>query len=247
LSIFRHGKQFSSAFKSQPFLPHQMKTNYLFVAAAAAVGAAAVYLLKKKSQRGGEILPSAAKALSRTREVQSTTPVSAVMPPPFTVLRRGEITSQVVVARNYYLDPSNTTGTFEQRKEALAREVRGIFSRFLNKRRQEYRAAICHYRGVDWNQAGNSSWRSMTCYPGMQFDMSTLKCTQNGDMKEGPNLSPDGTTISWKTGGHSYSKTFVEIDAIYPQHNIFGFSLYELNQARQVLTEQGIYTEPIEQ
>lgn len=160
--------------------------------------------------------------------------------PPFDDVRKGEITGNIILAKDFYLDPRNNFGSLERRRAKLDSVTRRVFLAFIDKRGQEYRAVKCHYRGVDWNQAGNSSWRTMTCPAGFAFVPSTLVRTTNGDWKGGPNWGANYSSISWKTGGYRRSETFAEIDAVYA--NIDEKIRAELNSARQVLTDRGIPT-----
>lgn len=98
----------------------------------------------------------------------------------------------------------------------------------------------CKYHGIDWNQPGRSSWRTITCDPGFAFVPETIDHTLNGDCKDGPKYNTGYTSLSWKTGGHRRSETYVNIDAKYV--NVKNKVNDELNQAREVLNDAGIPT-----
>jgi hypothetical protein len=160
---------------------------------------------------------------------------------PWTEVKKGEIASEIIMAEKYYMDPRNNEGTYEERREKLRAIIKKVFTKFINDRTKEYESVVCHYRGIDWNQAGRSSWKSITCREDLRFDRNTLVRTTNGDWKGGPNYSNGDRTMSWKTGGHRRSETFAELDARY--YDIDKLVINELNTARQLLQERGIATE----
>lgn len=160
---------------------------------------------------------------------------------PFTDVRRGKITSEIIIAKDYYMDPRNQEGTLEERMAKVRIVIKKVFTEFVTKRTAEYKSVKCHYRGIDWNQAGNSSWKTITCQPGFYFIEGSLNRTQNGDWKDGPVWGVNHSTLSWKTGGHRRSETFAEVDAEYFQ--IDNKVLDELNSARKILHDLGIPTE----
>ena len=159
----------------------------------------------------------------------------------FDSVRQGSITSEVIIAKDYYLDPRNNIGDLTRRRAKLDSVTRKVFLSFINTRKKEYEAIKCHYKGVDWNQAGNSSWRTLTCQPGFAFVESSLVRTQNGDWKRGPFWGPNFSTIRWKTGWYRRSETHVDIDAVY--FEIDKKVIDELNIARKSLFDLGIPTE----
>ncbi|MFW0736734.1 hypothetical protein [Flavobacterium sp. T12S277] len=161
--------------------------------------------------------------------------------PPFTDVRRGKITSEIIIAKDYYLDPRNQEGTLEERREKVRMVIKKIFSEFVAQRTAEYKSVKCHYRGIDWNKAGGSSWKTITCQPGFYFIAGSLVRTQNGDWKRGPEWGVNYSTLSWKTGGYRKNKTFAEVDAEY--FDIDNKVLDELNSARKILHDLGIPTE----
>lgn len=160
---------------------------------------------------------------------------------PFTDVRRGKITSEIIIAKDYYLDPRNQEGTLEERMAKVKIVIKKVFTEFVTQRTAEYRSVKCHYRGIDWNKPGGSSWKTITCQPGFYFIEGSLRKTQNGDWKGGPVWAPDYSTLSWKTGGHRRSETFAEVDAEYYQ--VDNKVLEELNSARKILHDLGIPTE----
>lgn len=160
---------------------------------------------------------------------------------PWTEVKKGEIASEIIIAEKYYMDPNNNEGTYEERRTKLKTIIKKVFENFIKARTKEYESVVCHYRGIDWNQAGNSSWKSMTCREDLRFDRTSIKHTPNGDWKGGPNYSNNDRTVSWKTGGHRRSETFCEIDAKF--FNINELVISELNSARQILHDRGIPTE----
>jgi hypothetical protein len=185
-----------------------------------------------------EFIPSFQDSLSRLADNPTSCTGSL---PPFSDLRRGQITSEIVIAKDYYIDPRNQEGTFEERRTKLRIVIKKVFSEFIEQRTKEYQSVKCHYKGVDWNKPGNSSWRTITCQPGFYFIESSLVRTMNGDWKGGPVWGTNHSTLSWKTGGHGNSKTFVDVDAEYFQ--IDNKILDELNIARNILHDLGIPTE----
>lgn len=156
-------------------------------------------------------------------------------------VQKGRLTSEIEIAFNYYMDPRTNEGTFEERREKLNVVVRNVFKKFISERTKEYNSVRCHYRGIDWNQGGRSSWKTLICQPGFKFDRNSLKRTMNGDWKGGPNYSNNDTQMSWRTGGHRRSETFAELDAVYA--GIEKRVIDELNSARKVLHEKGIPTD----
>jgi hypothetical protein len=167
---------------------------------------------------------------------------------PFDEVMKGKITSQVRTAHQYYMhstDP-NAGNTYEQRTANLQAAVVKTFSAFMAARRAEYRKTMCNYYKVDWNQAGNSSWRTLTVQPGFYLITDSLKRTTNGDWKDGPNWQPNKnfpTSITWQTGGHRKNNTFVDIQARYQEEYIKEVIVKELNLARKELNDLGIPTE----
>ncbi|TDD74863.1 hypothetical protein [Flavobacterium caseinilyticum] len=160
---------------------------------------------------------------------------------PWSEVKKGEIASEIIMAEKYYMDPRNNEGTYEERRAKLKEIIKSVFTKFISERTKEYESVVCHYRGIDWNQAGNSSWKALTCREDLRFDRNTLVHTTNGDWKGGPNYSDNDRVISWKTGGHRRSETFAEIDARF--YEIEKLVINELNTARQVLQERGISTD----
>lgn len=155
-------------------------------------------------------------------------------------VQRGEIVAEIQLAHAYYLDPRNPGGTLEERRNALDVKIRGTFETFIEKRTKEYGSVRCRYRGIDWNQGGNSSWKTLTCQPGFVFDTNSVVRTENGDWKAGPVWGAGNTQMSWRTGGHRRNETFAELDAVYA--NIPERVLEELNSARAILHDRGIPT-----
>ena len=162
---------------------------------------------------------------------------------PFNDARKGQITSQIRNAHSYYMtSPDSAAGkTYPQRLANLNNVIKRTFQEFMTVRRSEYRATICNYHGVDWNRAGNSSWRTLTCQPGFYLLQETLERTMNGDWKGGPIWTEN--SIRWKTGGHRSNRTFVNIQAKYKEDYIAKAVVDELNIARKELNDLGIPTE----
>lgn len=166
----------------------------------------------------------------------------------FDAIMKGKITSQVRTAHQYYMyssDP-NAGNTYEERTSNLQKEITKTFQAFMNNRREEYRKTSCYYYKVDWNKPGNSSNRTLTVQPGFYLLTGTLKRTMNGDWKGGPAWSPNETkptAITWRTGGHGKSNTFVDIQAKYDEDYIVNTVIGELNSARKELNDLGIPTE----
>lgn len=158
----------------------------------------------------------------------------------FNPLIKGKITSEIIIAKEYYFDPANQEGSLEERRTKLNEVIKTVFNKFFSDRTQEYEKITCKYHGIDWNQAGNSSWRTITCDLGFAFVPHTIERTMNGDWKDGPKYNADYTSLSWKTGGHRRSETYVNIDAKYA--NVKAKVNDELNQAREVLHDAGIPT-----
>ncbi|TCN58742.1 hypothetical protein D0809_10355 [Flavobacterium circumlabens] len=167
---------------------------------------------------------------------------------PFDVNMKGKITSQVRSAHQYYMyskDPA-AGDTYAERTLNLQKEIVKTFQAFMKARREEYRKTVCYYYKVDWNKPGNSSNRTLTVQPGFYLLTGTLKRTLNGDWKGGPVWSPNEinpTSITWRTGGHKKSNTFVDIQAVYDQNYVDNTIINELNQARKELNDLGIPTE----
>jgi len=162
--------------------------------------------------------------------------------PAFTEVRRGEITSEIEVSAQYYLDPRNNEGSLQERREKLRLAVQDVFIKFIDKREAEYKSVRCRYQGVDWNHHDTTT-KTLICQPGFMFLPNTLikNATSPGDWKGGPDYGPNNTTMSWKTGGHHRSETRPEIDAVYFQ--VYEKVIDELNQARKILSDKGIPTE----
>jgi hypothetical protein len=160
---------------------------------------------------------------------------------PWDAVQRGSIVAEIQLAHAYYMDPRNAEGTLEQRRALLNKAVELTFMKFVDARTSEYRTVRWHYRGVDWNQGGNSSWKTLTCDPDFQFVRESLVHTENGDWKAGPIWGSNDTQMSWRTGGHHRNETFAELAAVYA--NIPGRVLDELNSARAILHDRGIPTE----
>lgn len=167
---------------------------------------------------------------------------------PFDESMKGRITSQVRTAHQYYMyspDP-NAGNTYEQRTLNLQKEIAKTFQAFMKTRREEYRKTICYYYQVDWNQRGRSSNRTLAVQPGFYLLIGTLKRTMNGDWKGGPVWRPNEvkpTSITWRTGGHGRSDTFVDIQAKYDEDYVDKTIITELNLARKELNDLGIPTE----
>lgn len=167
---------------------------------------------------------------------------------PFDEIMKAKVTSQVRTAHHYYLN-SNDPGvgnTYEQRMANLQKEITRTFQAFMSARRKEYQKTVCNYYKTDWNQAGNSSRRTLTVQPGFYLLVNTLKRTTNGDWKGGPRWAPNESkpvSITWKTGGHRRSETFVDIQAMYDDVYIKSTVIKELNLARKELNDLGIPTE----
>ena len=162
---------------------------------------------------------------------------------PFSEALKNKITSQVKIAKEYFMtSPDIAAGkTFEERTTNLNNAITRTFKAFIEKRTMEYQQVVCHYEGVDWNKAGNSSWRTITCQPGFYFIENTLVHTTNGDCKDGPKWTSN--TLKWKTGGHQRSETYAKVDAKYSEAFISSKVIEELNIARKELNEIGIPTE----
>lgn len=175
---------------------------------------------------------------SQDQPVSCTNAVTA-----FNEVRKGQITSQIRNAHQYYMYSSDPAAgnTYPERMANLNNVIKQIFQEFMKVRRSEYRATICKYHGIDWNRAGNSSWRTLTCQPGFYLLQETLERTTNGDWKGGPIWTEN--SIRWKTGGHRSSRTFVNIDAKYKEDYIAKVVVDELNIARKELNDLGIPTE----
>ena len=160
---------------------------------------------------------------------------------PFTDVRRGQITREMIIAKDSYIDPRNQEGNLEERRIKLRAVIKKVFTEFISQRTKEYKSVKCHYRGIDWNKPGGSSWKTITCQPGFYFIKGSLVRTMNGDWKGGPVWGTNYSSLSWKTGGHRRSETFAEVDAEYFQ--IDQKVLDELNSARKILHDLGIPTE----
>jgi hypothetical protein len=162
---------------------------------------------------------------------------------PFNEIMKGKITSQVRNAHTYFMTSTDPAagGSYPERTANLALYVSRTFQEFMHIRRNEYRAMICNYYKTDWNKPGGFSRRTLTCQPGFYLLQETLKRTTNGDWKGGPYWTLN--TISWDTGGHGRSETFVDIDAKYHESAIQQIVYSELNVARQELNSIGIPTE----
>jgi hypothetical protein len=159
---------------------------------------------------------------------------------PFTDITRGEITSKIISAKNYYFGTNCDEGSFEARTSKVNAVIRSVFTDFITKRTQEYKSIVCHYRGTDHNRPDIRTWKTISCQPGFVFLRATLRRTMNGDWKEGPIWSKHNTALTWKTGGYRSSSTFAEVDAMYS--NIDQRVIDELNTARKILHDSGIPT-----
>jgi len=167
---------------------------------------------------------------------------------PFDEIIKGKIKSQVKTAHTYYMTSTDPAAgsNYEERTNNLNREIMRTFQAFMSARRMEYRQVECNYFKEDWNKPGNHSKRTLTVLPGFYLLKETLKRTQNGDWKGGPAWKPNTDkprSITWKTGGHRRSKTFVDIMAKYHESHIRTLITAELNQVRRELNDQGIPTE----
>lgn len=161
---------------------------------------------------------------------------------------KGKITSQVRTAHQYYMNSSdpNAGNTYEQRTTNLQTEIVKTFQAFMKARQIEYRKTKHYYYKEDWNKPGNSSKRTITVQSGFYLLTGSINRTMNGDWKGGPVWKPNETqpiSITWKTGGHGKSKTFVDIHAMYKEAFIKTSIINELNQARKELNDLGIPTE----
>lgn len=167
---------------------------------------------------------------------------------PFDDIMKGKVTSQVRTAHQYYMyskDPK-AGETYAERTENLQKEIARTFQAFMKIRKEEYKKTICSYYKTDWNQPGRSSNRTLTVQPGFYILPHTLKRTTNGDWKGGPNWAPNEvspTSITWRTGGHRRSDTFVDIKAMYNEDHIKKTIIDELNSAQKELNDIGIPTE----
>jgi len=163
-------------------------------------------------------------------------------------LVEGQLVSKVKTARDYFMystDPA-AGSTYEGRLKNLKAAIATTFIAYVKDRSAEYVQVQCEYYGVDWNQAGNYSWKTMTCEPGFYFLVSTLKRTQNGDWKAGPVWGPNEaqpTSLSWRTGGHSRSETFAQVHAMYQPSHIRNVVINELEGVRRKLHDLGIPTD----
>ncbi|MDH6251044.1 hypothetical protein M2347_000771 [Chryseobacterium sp. H1D6B] len=166
----------------------------------------------------------------------------------FDDIMKGKITSQVRTAHQYFMnspDP-NAGNTYGQRTANLQTEIARTFQAFMSIRKEEYKKTVCSYYDVDWNQQGRSSNRTLTVQPGFYLLTNTLKRTMNGDWKGGPVWTPNETSptsITWRTGGHRRSDTFVDIQAMYADEYTKNTIINELNIARKELNDLGIPTE----
>jgi hypothetical protein len=167
---------------------------------------------------------------------------------PFDDVMKVKLTSQVRTAHYYYVNSTDPSagGNYDQRMANLQKEINRTFQAFMSARRAEYRKAICYYHKIDWNQPGNRSSRTLTVQPGFYLITTSLKRTTNGDWKAGPEWKPNNefpTSITWETGGHRRSETFVDITAKYSEEFIKNIIIKELNLARKELNDLGIPTE----
>jgi hypothetical protein len=179
--------------------------------------------------------------------------ISKTNGPPPTILRQGQLPiwsneiKNIIVAEvtKYYIyfttsQDEDAGDTIEERTENFRKMTISYFAGILSQRAGEYASVKWRYRGIDWNSPGNSSWNTIYTENEMQFDRSSISHTTNGDWKDGPVYNSDDTSLSWKTGGHRRSETFVEIDAIYTYPK--RFALRDLDTARDVLLSRQINT-----
>lgn len=161
---------------------------------------------------------------------------------------KAKITSQVRTAYQYYMtstDPG-VGNTYGERTANLQKEIAKTIKAFMDTRRVEYRKTICSYYKTTRANAGNSKMNTITVQPGFNLITATIDRTMNGDWKGGPSYSPNETTptsITWKTGGHSTSNTYVNIKAKYNEDYIKTIIQQELAIAKNELNDLGI---PIE-
>lgn len=161
---------------------------------------------------------------------------------------KAKITSQVRTAYQYYMTSidSGVGNTYAERTTNLQKEIVKTFKAFMDERRAEYRKTICSYYKTTQANAGNSKMNTITVQPGFNLVTTTIDRTTNGDWKGGPSYSPNETTaisITWKTGGHSTSNTYVNIKAKYNEDYIKTVIQQELSIAKNELNDLGI---PIE-
>ncbi|WP_326980987.1 hypothetical protein VUJ46_11860 [Chryseobacterium sp. MYb264] len=166
----------------------------------------------------------------------------------FNDIMKGKITSEVRAVHLYYFgsEKPQAGSTYNEKAENLQKEIKRIFQAFMKARREEYKKTVCSYYKTDWNQAGKSSFRTLTVQPGFYLLKKTLKRTTNGDWKGGPDWTQDEsfpTSITWKTGGNKKNETFVDIKAMYNEDYIKNIIIEELNSARKELNSIGIPTE----
>lgn len=116
------------------------------------------------------------------------------------------------------------------------------FEAFRDARRGDYAAVRQLYHGVDWNQRGSST-STIRCPKGFQLIHPPIERTTDGDWKDGPNYNPDKTEMSWTTGGHGRSETFVKIAAKYTPDGIANGITSELSAVQKTLNGMQIPTE----
>lgn len=175
-------------------------------------------------------------------------PTSCANPVPLLdSLGRSQMAARVRTAHQYYMNSTDASAgrTLEERTANFDRAAADLFRTLRRERTARYEATVCDYKGVDWNQGGRSSWKTLSVEPGFYLVTSTLERTTNGDWKGGPEWGGDPsfpTSIRWKTGGHRRSETFVNIKARYLTAHITEQVRAELTSVREELARLGIPT-----
>lgn len=170
--------------------------------------------------------------------IRVTDPVST-----FTEIVQGKVTCQIETAYRYFMEGTTPdAGTsYDVRLTNFNKKVKEIFNDFIKVRAVEYCKTTHCYRGVDSNETGRCSWKTLSCQEGLYFVRETIVHTETSDWNGGPVWTLN--TIKWKTGSNNKSETFCEVDAKYHPEYIKSCILTELNCIRIDLIATGIPTE----
>jgi|GEM_PF-2112124 len=162
---------------------------------------------------------------------------------PFDSTTREQLVSAALTASNYFMNSPDVglPHTYEGRRDTLNKVLRSQLQKHVDLRTAAFRAVQCHYHGIDWNQPGGRSSKTMTAQAGFYFLQETADYTRNGDMKRGPTFTRN--TVSWTTGGHHRSSTYVDVDARYEPSFISNTVQAEIAIVRHALAERGVPTE----
>lgn len=170
------------------------------------------------------------------------------MPPSFNDVMKGQITSQVRDAHQYFMysNGPDVGRDYDERKANLQKKISSTFKAFLTARYKEYEKTLCLYYATTQSNAGNTKSNTITAENGLNLIPDSIDRTTSGEWKGGPYYAPDEinpVSVSWTTGGNRTASTYVYIKGKYNIEFIKGIIVTELNIARRELHELGIPTE----